>query len=126
MSLKDFTQAYLEAMFWAETDNSRDNGGDPMEDNYSPEDLAPEARAEIEKDCAAFYDAPWSELWADCEKGYGDEQAGHDFYLTRNHHGAGFWDRGLGEVGDRLTEACKPYGTQGLYVGDDGKVYTRK
>jgi hypothetical protein len=37
-------------------------------------------------------------------------QAGHDFILTANGHGAGFWDRGLGARGDRLTDNCKPYG----------------
>jgi hypothetical protein len=50
-------------------------------------------------------------------------QAGHDFWLTRNGHGAGFWDRGLGEVGRRLTDACKPYGSAYLYVGDNGMIY---
>lgn len=32
------------------------------------------------------------------------EQVGHDLWLTAQHHGTGFWDRGLGTVGDRLTE----------------------
>jgi hypothetical protein len=43
--------------------------------------------------------------------------------LTRNGHGSGFWDRGLGKVGEQLTAACGPYGSSDLYVGDDGKVY---
>lgn len=55
--------------------------------------------------------------------GIDDEQVGHDFVLTRNGHGAGFWDRGHGERGDRLTAACKPYGELDAYVGDDGRVY---
>lgn len=38
------------------------------------------------------------------------EQCGHDFILTRNGHGAGFWDRGYGAAGDRLTSAAKAYG----------------
>jgi hypothetical protein len=42
------------------------------------------------------------------------EQVGHDFWLTRNGHGAGFWDRGLGDVGERLTTAAKVYGAQDL------------
>jgi hypothetical protein len=36
-------------------------------------------------------------------------QCGHDFILTANHHGAGFWDRGLGARGDRLTKASDGY-----------------
>lgn len=37
-------------------------------------------------------------------------QVGHDFLLTRDRHGTGFWDRGHGPVGELLTEACRPYG----------------
>lgn len=33
------------------------------------------------------------------------EQLGHDFALTRNGHGAGFWDRDLGQIGEDLTNA---------------------
>lgn len=36
---------------------------------------------------------------------------GHDFCLTRNGQGAGFWDRGLGHLGEYLTEAAKSFGT---------------
>jgi hypothetical protein len=39
------------------------------------------------------------------------ETFGHDLLLTRNGHGAGFWDRGLGELGDRLSEAARVYGS---------------
>lgn len=44
-------------------------------------------------------------------RGYDWTSAGHDFYLTREGHGAGFWDRGLGIVGDALTALAKPYGS---------------
>lgn len=50
------------------------------------------------------------------------EQHGGDFALTRNRHGAGFWDRGYGEVGDRLTEAAHAFGEAWLIVTDDGEV----
>jgi hypothetical protein len=49
---------------------------------------------------------------------------GHDFTLTANHHGAGFWDRGERTgAAERLTEASHPYGSIGLERGDDGNVY---
>jgi hypothetical protein len=51
------------------------------------------------------------------------DYAGHDFWLTRNHHGCGFWDRGLGELGDQLTKASQQFDEIDLYVGDDGKLY---
>ena len=37
--------------------------------------------------------------------------------------GAGFWDRGNDPVFDRLTKACRPYGSCDAYVGDDGLIY---
>ena len=45
----------------------------------------------------------------------------HDFCLTANGHGAGFWD-GDYKHGYALTELCRPYHYD-AYVGDDGLVY---
>lgn len=42
------------------------------------------------------------------------EQAGADFALTRNRHGAGYWDRGLGELGEHLSVAARAWGTRGV------------
>jgi len=53
-----------------------------------------------------------------------DDQLGYDLYLTRNGHGAGFWDRGYPEEDDELL--CKLSDVLGetyLYKGDDGKLY---
>ncbi len=44
------------------------------------------------------------------------DDIGHDFWLTRNGHGAGFWDRDLGEVGDKLTKIAESFGSVYLYV----------
>lgn len=54
-------------------------------------------------------------------------QLAHDYWLTRNHHGAGFWDRGLGGLGDRLTKAAQLDGEYYLFdnitgLDDDGNV----
>jgi len=48
---------------------------------------------------------------------------GNDFWLTRNGHGVGFWDRGLGELGDKVSEVCKVFGGKDIYKGDDEKIY---
>ena len=48
-----------------------------------------------------------------------EEQIGHDFWLTRGHQGAGFWDRDLGETGDKLTEITQEFKT--LNVFDEGE-----
>lgn len=48
----------------------------------------------------------------------------HDFWLIRNHHGAGFWDGDYPEdIGKRLTALAHTFGDCDLYVGDDGKIY---
>lgn len=56
-------------------------------------------------------------------KGLEPTDVGHAFWLNRNRHGAGFWDLGLGERGDRLSDASKVYGESTLFVGADGSIY---
>jgi hypothetical protein len=75
--------------------------------------------ANAEKDCADFQAANAEDLTE-----IDSAQAGHDFWLTRNRHGAGFWDRGYGAVGDRLTAAAHAYGSVDLYAGDDNLIYS--
>lgn len=51
-----------------------------------------------------------------------DEQIGHDLWLTRGGHGAGFWDRGLPN-GDKLTEICKLAEFNSEVYVENGVVY---
>ena len=114
-----FTRAYIEAALWSSTDNFDESGGSPLDCNYGIEDIAPETLASILEDCKAF------QLDHADDIGGNLEQAGHDFWLTRNHHGAGFWDGDWpDDVGERLTEASHVYGNVDLYVGDDGLIYS--
>lgn len=52
------------------------------------------------------------------------EQHGQDFALTRNGHGAGFWDRGYGEAGDRLSDTAHRYGEHSVLTDDGPTVET--
>ena len=114
-----FTIAYTEAALWSSTDNSDDSGGNPLDDNYGIDDLAPETIQSIIEDCQAFQNEHFEDIANDLER------AGHDFWLTRNGHGAGFWDGDWDEeIGDRLTKASDAYGSVDLYVGDDGRIYS--
>lgn len=54
---------------------------------------------------------------------YEDYSVGHDFWLTRNRYGAGFWDRGWGVVGEKLTKIAESFRERSAYVGDDNKVH---
>lgn len=50
--------------------------------------------------------------------------AGHDFWLTQNGHGAGFWDGNWPEpYAAQLTTASEQFAAIEIYIGDDGKVY---
>jgi len=50
-------------------------------------------------------------------------QVGHDFWLTRNRHGAGFWDRGAaGEAVESLVQSSRDFGGCDLYLNDDGEI----
>lgn len=51
------------------------------------------------------------------------EQLGIDFWLTRNRHGAGFWNGDWPINGDRLTEIAESFGERWIYKGDDKKFY---
>lgn len=57
---------------------------------------------------------------------FSPEQIGHDFVLTANGHGAGFWDRDYRPrpkaALDALTEIVRPYGEIGAYVSDAGQI----
>ena len=129
MSFRDFMTAYIECALWSSLDEADDTGGAPLDDNYGPEDIHPDSLRDIEAVCRDFYDA-WEPVWRGQYTSTGhwgdDAQAGHDFWLTRNGHGTGFWDRhweGGKEPGRTITEACRPYGSADIYVGDDGMLH---
>jgi hypothetical protein len=110
------TRHYLLAALWTTTDEH----GEPFDATYDIQDISAETLAEAIEDVTDFVDSNESLLVV---SGLSDPQIGHDFWLTRNGHGAGFWDRGLGQVGEALSEASKPYGEVDMYAGDDGYIY---
>ena len=126
MKLNEFILGYITCALWSSTGDDEQH----LDEKYDSDDLAPETRKAMEADCEKFIAENETAL-SDYEEIIGthpeyteSEKAGHDFWLTRNGHGAGFWDRGIGETGDTLTEASTGFGEVDLYVGDDGKLYT--
>ena len=96
----------------------------PLDMAYGPEDFGEREAEKLRAEAWDFFTANLLLLeYAVIKYPYHYGRAGHDFWLTRNGHGAGYWDRGLGEVGDALTTAAEVYGSCDLYVGDDGKIY---
>lgn len=129
--LDAFTQGYVEAIFFTEMEHGTDSEShDPerhsaLHGDLTFADLAPEALADIIADCSAFQEhhAELLDKASERVEGYDSRRAGVDYCFTRNHHGAGFWDRGLGAVGNDLTTAAHSDGEVWVYLGDDGKVY---
>lgn len=120
MMLERAYNAYVEAALWSSTDESDESGGVPLDENYSEDDLSDEAKHDMFRDVSHFVGANSGLIF---RAGLDAEQVGHDFWLTRNGHGTGFWDRGLGAVGEELSKAAKAYGSSDIYVGDDGLLY---
>lgn len=120
MSLDAFERAFLECALWSSTDETSEAGGEPLDSHYSIADFEEHALRSLLRDCRDFREAN-AELLAQAGD---DSQNGHDFWLTRNGHGAGFWDRGYGAIGEALSKASKVYGSVDLFVNpNDGKVY---
>jgi hypothetical protein len=159
-----FTEQYIETALWISTesintppentddedeDDEDDVEGDewkhtqePEEpspqtkDTYTAKDIATQTLEKMKADCKDFYDK-YSEMYHNA--GWSDDRAAHDFWLTRNRHGAGFWSREQDEldpelygnmsyeqfedIKDALTKAAHSYGEFNLYLGDDGLIY---
>ena len=95
-----FTQGYIAALYFTE-------------DTDTP--LSAATQELILAHCATFQANNRDALAMYYKSGATPTQAGHDFWLTRNAHGAGFWDRGLGRLGDNLTDAAAAWGGFHLY-----------
>ena len=88
-------------------------------------EFSDEAKAQARQDLTNFlttYQAPIRAAVASTP-GYDITNVAQDYWLTRNGHGGGFWDRGLGDVGDRLTEAAHAEGEVDVELGDDGQFH---
>lgn len=130
--LDEMTHHALITALWVGLDYTGDLD-DPvsMDDRYDVEDVSPEARADIRDRLASIVANHWEDVSAylsttddAARHGYSRESLfAHDYVLTCNGHGAGFWDRGLGDLGDRLSDAAQADGEWELYVGDDGGLY---
>lgn len=131
-----FFRSYVGAALWSTYDYADpETGGEPLDVNYDIDDLSDDCREEMLTDCAAFYDANQDYIHCDDAPLSNDMEgpisareaalAGHDFWLTRCRHGAGFWDGDWPEPAATILEAAsKRAGEIDLYVGDDGQIYS--
>lgn len=111
---------YVAAALWSST-NPDNEDEEFLDENYSIEDIDDKLLTSMKSDIKKFISENYDSIE---ESGMNDEQLGHDLWLTRNGHGAGFWDRGYEkEISDKLSDSARDMKGTDLYVGDDGKIY---
>lgn len=102
--IQDIIDGYIQCAEWVEDEH--------LSDCYNAEEHARLITGEIE----SFLDMVTESDIEGYLAHFNYSQMGHDLYLTRCGHGAGFWDRGLGKLGDRLTQAAES-------LGNDDHIY---
>jgi hypothetical protein len=137
-------QQYLETILWAETvslpwsESALNDGCAPVTDDhilYGVEEGAPldkyfsiwdftrESVREALTDLASFFSILQEKGIYETALEYGDDtDIAHNFWLTRNRHGAGFWDGDYGNIGDALTEVAHSFGERYILVNEEGDL----
>ena len=113
---EEMIRSYLAAALWS----SLDDKGNDLDARFSIGDFAPKALARAKKDVAFFVKRAGTLI-----EDQDPASVGHDLWLTRNRHGAGFWDRDYysEDAAKKLTDIAHSMGEQNVVEGDDGKVY---
>lgn len=121
--MNNFLVSYIETALWS----SNDEHGEPLDSaKYADVELHPDTLKRFETDCEQFETA-----YLNLIAGLDDsvlrsipDHIAHDFWLTRNRHGAGFWDGDYPEpLATQLTDLSHTFGECDLYIGDDGLLY---
>jgi hypothetical protein len=121
VELEAFADGYIEGVAWANVINE-----DWSDSNLDGVELPTDVEETLRQDARDFLAGEHIEAFVRAAvrrlPGYSFESAGIDYALTRNGHGAGYWDRGLGMLGEALTQLAKPYGSRYLMVSLDGTI----
>lgn len=140
--LSDMFDQYVETALWSTTGDD----DEPLDAVHSADDIPASVLDELRESVLDFYAGNRRDLVAWTSP----QDAGHLFWLNRNGHGVGFWDRtytgaentaeyraryGLSwsaarsrvrfnAAMERLSADAKVHGSVNLSVGDDGLIYT--
>lgn len=108
MKKEDILKHYLHTALWTEE----------LDGEKDIEDFGTSTVEQAKKDIDSFV-----EKAGDLLNGWDDEQIGHDFWLTRNGHGAGFWDRDELPNGKELSKICDEFKECNVWVSECDVVY---
>ncbi len=125
-------QALAAAILFTECDES----GTPLDENYNINNFDQKSIENLYGEFQQFIQIVEpqitkniGEAWSSIDDFYdlmqpSENQTEYDYILTRNHHGAGFWDGDwASEVSEILTDAAHSQSEIFACVGDDGKIY---
>ena len=125
-------QALAETILYTECDNN----GTPLDRNYGVTDFDEKSLETLYREFQEFIQVVEKQItekigdnWDSVDDFYdlmqpSENQTEYDYILTRNRHGAGFWDGDwASEVSQILTDAAQDQFKTCAYVGEDGKIY---
>ncbi len=117
-TLPAIVRGYIEAALF--TGIARCSDSDEIEEipGLAVEDLTPKSLDWMASDALRFWVENRQDLAAAIAAmpEYNLAQAGRDLWFTRNGHGVGFWDRGLGDIGERLSASAMNLGECELFA----------
>ena len=119
---------YLECAIWTEEERLKEENTEGYEGEIK--NIIPDADLNIHN----FSDNSKIKAYEDIKlflkyagnavDGIDEEQLGHDIWLSRNGHGAGFFDRGYDDKIEKiLMDSAHKIGSADIYLGDDGLLY---
>lgn len=119
--INEILKGYLESALW--TEEERLNNETHYEDReFSIEDIDSDSKINAYSDIKKFIEKAGTEAINEAITENGLFKLGMDIWLTRNGHGAGFFDYSY-ENEEILMKTAKSLGSKYLYIGDDGKLY---
>jgi len=128
LNIKKIMDNYLECAIWTEEERLKEENTEGYEGEIK--NIIPDADLNIHN----FSDNSKIKAYEDIKlflkyagnavDGIDEEQLGHDIWLSRNGHGAGFFDRGYDDKIEKiLMDSAHKIGSADIYLGDDGLLY---
>lgn len=110
-----YLEQYLITALWSSIDDNEE----PFDLNYTVDDISEEFKEKSKNEWESFQKKAGSLL-----DGLDMTNVAHDFWLTRNGHGSGFWDGDYEKnIGESLTKISKEFPEVYLYLGDDKQIH---
>ena len=110
--VNEILNSYLETALWAEESDEND-----LQDK-TINDIDGNSKQTAWSDIMKFMQAA-TQTAMDELRTYDNKAVGHNLWLSRNGHGAGFFD----DNNDKLQNLARSMKPVDIYLGDDGKIY---